>query len=129
MLTTLSKSTDGRVIDVAEVTQEGDLTIIRIPVKSHNPADKKDVALRKFSRDWLRMRKKNIGTDTRFMDLPPGTAWHYDDGSETRIVGALELSWWPRPERPEKPEFEQLMDAQKARRKAARNQTPKSSSS
>lgn len=124
LLDTLNKVSMGRVLPHADVSTEGEITIAKIPVANHNPADKSDVALRRFSADWLRKELKNISVDHRFEKVS-GLSWHNDDGTEVPLVGIIYLTWW---QRPEMSEFEVLKRLQEERRKAARteDENPKS---
>lgn len=106
----------GRVLPYAEIATEGDLTIVKIPVGRHNPADKSDVALRRYAADWLRKTFTNVGVDHRFEKVQ-NLSWHADDGTQTLMIGIIYLTWW---KRPEMTEFEQLAKLQAIRRAEAR---------
>jgi len=99
-----------------EVSTEGELNTAKIPVAKLNTADKSDVALRRFSADWLRKAQKNISVDHRFEKVN-GLTWHSEDGTESWLVGIIYLTWWPKPEMSD---FEQLLALQRARRDDAR---------
>lgn len=114
----------GRLLPHADITTEGELTIAKIPVASHNPADKTDVALRRFSADWIRKSFKNVSVDHKFEKVS-GLSWHDDDKKETPIVGIIYLTWW---QKPEMSEFEMLKRLQDDRRRAARSDSENSSS-
>jgi len=109
---TLSKITDGRVLSEYLYMEEGDLKKAQIPVAKRNPHDKKDTALRRFMKDWLRQRVKDVGVDCRWEDLPPGTAFFDRDGGEHLVCGALTLTWWPRPPMPA---FEEMKERHRER--------------
>lgn len=115
LLDTLAKVSLGRLLPHAEITRENELTVARIPVSRLNPADKTDVALRRFSADWLRANLKNVSVDHRF-ERTSGLSWHQDDGQEIPMIGIIYLTWW---RKPELPELEQLMALQRQRRKTA----------
>ena len=90
-------------------TQEGDLQIARIPVQDVNPGDKTDLALRRFSIDWLKMQVENVGVEAKFEVLPAGTSY-YTDEKEVPVRASINITWWPK--KPE-PELEQLKRQQK----------------
>ena len=96
----MNKVTDGRVLSEYLYTEEGDLKKAQVPVMKQNPHDKKDTALRRFMKDWLRQRTKNMGVDCRWEDLPKGTAFFGKDGEETIVMGSLTMTWCPRPPTP-----------------------------
>lgn len=96
---------------------EDKLTIAKIPVIAPNPSDKTDQALRRFSADWLRENVKEVSVDTRFEKLRGGTVWINDTTLvSTPIIGALVITWWPKPPMGE---YEMLLASQRARRKEA----------
>lgn len=78
----------------ADVRKEGELTVAKIPVKLINSADKKDVALRKFSADWIGSNVKDVVVDTKFEKVK-GLSW-YSETEEIPIVGIIHLTWWPK---------------------------------
>ena len=110
LLQTLSKISMNRIIAECEKTKEDEITQIKIPVKFNNPSDKKDTALRNFSKDWLRRKiTKPIGIDARFEELPRGTSFYQEEG-ETPVIGCLVISFWPKKE---ESDFDRLKKQQK----------------
>tara|TARA_Y100001973_G_scaffold104608_1_gene175022 strand:+ start:26185 stop:26562 length:378 start_codon:yes stop_codon:yes gene_type:complete len=109
LLDTLSKISGERVLPYVQHTQEGDLQIARIPVQDVNPGDKTDLALRRFSIDWLKMQVENVGVEAKFEMLPAGTSY-YTDEKEVPVRASINITWWPK--KPE-PELEQLKRQQK----------------
>jgi len=87
------------VLAQAFTSSEGDLTKVQIPVCSINPGDKKDSVLRRYAKDWIKLKIKDIGIDARFETLPRGTSFYNTEGEETPVVASLTITWWPK--RPE----------------------------
>jgi hypothetical protein len=116
LLETLSKVSDGRVLNCAEMKEEGTLCQIKIPVQEVNPGDKTDKALRRYASDWLKLRKKDIGVEAKFELLQAGITWDDDNGTCIPVAAAITVSWWPRPPVPELEQY----------RKDRKTQTPKS---
>ena len=99
-----------RILSECIHTKEEDIQKIEIPVKEINDADKKDTALRNYSKDWLKRKVSHpLGVDTRFKLLPLGTSF-YGDGGEIPVVGCLVLSFWPKKE---ESDFDKLKRQQK----------------
>ena len=118
LLETLHLTSSKRVLNVAETSKEGELTRVRIPVTEILASDQTDASLRKFARDWL-LRKaeaakppQHIRVDHRFE--PMQTFWLDEETNEpiAPVVGAIVLSWWPRPK---VPDYEDLARRQKKR--------------
>ena len=110
LLQTLDKVTHGRIMPVAATHAEADLHIAKIPVRMHNPGDKKDVTMRRYAADWIRKSGERIGVDARFEEMR-GQFWHQEDGEQIPVVGALVLTWW---QKPEISEMDLLMKQQRA---------------
>ena len=91
----VAKLSNNRVLPFYIKEQESDVTKIRIPVVTNNPADKKDVALRRYISDWLKGKIEKITVDTRYEDLPAGTSY-YSGEKEYPVIGCLVIQWWPR---------------------------------
>jgi len=100
LLETLSRVSDGRVLSVAEEIAEGDFHSAKIPVREVLPSDLQETALRRFARDWVRRKLKDVGVDARLEKLPAGAGWEDDEGKVTPVQAAIILSWWPRPPEP-----------------------------
>lgn len=112
LLETLHKLSEGRIVRAAEIVHEGEFTRARIPVRTPNPGDKADLALRRYAADWVRLRCKEHSADTKYEKLPPGVSY-YKGSEEIRVCAVIVLSWWPRPEIPD---FEQIKRMQAARK-------------
>lgn len=113
LIDTLSKVSEGRVLPFVDVRKDGDLEIAKVPVRARNDSDKTDLALRRYASDWLK-RQAEVSVDTRFEELR-GVSWFSDDGTETPIVGALVISWWPRPKMSEFDALKKLQEENRAR--------------
>jgi hypothetical protein len=99
LLRTLSKVSAGRVVEWAEIAEEGDLQMARIPVKFVDDTDKTDTFLRRYAKDWLKGQEGRVAVDTRFQPLRGSEAvFTDDDGNTFPICGVLVLRWWPKPE-------------------------------
>lgn len=117
LLTTLAKVSGDRILPVlAESTEEGDLCQVKVPVRLENPADKADMALRKYSRDWIKKQGK-FNVEAKYQALQ-NQSWFEDDGTEIPLVGLLVLTWWPQPELTEFEKWER----EKAERRRQREQ-------
>ena len=103
----------------AFTSSEGDLTKVQVPIRSINPGDKKDSVLRRYAKDWIKLKVENIGIDARFEDLPRGTSFYNTEGEETPVVAALTITWWPK-----KPETElEVLQRQQREWKGTRPQS------
>lgn len=116
VLSTLSKITNGRILPEFSVTSEGDLHQATIPVSDANPGDDTDQALRRYARDWIK-KQGRYSVEAKFQKFKPSDhkVWQHDDGKETRLHGAIILTWWPQPELSD---FEQLERMQRERRRS-----------
>jgi hypothetical protein len=91
LLQTLSKMSVGRILAESETTESDDLCQARIPVASPNPADRKDVVMRKYAQDWVKQRG-DFTVEARF-ESAIGKSW-YDDKEEIPLYGIIVLTWW-----------------------------------
>lgn len=100
---------------MADAQEEGDLRTATIPVVFELSGDTADQALRKYARDWIR-KQGEFSVDARFKKMK-NQSWWDDDGKETRICGAIVLTWWPRPKLSdeEKRDLEWRIDLEKRR--------------
>jgi hypothetical protein len=123
LLRTLTTLTDGRVVDWAERTSEGDLHIARIPVRFVESSDRTDQALRRYCKDWIRGQSKELAVDARFQPLSGQEAIFHDDRKEPHqtftICGVLVLKWWPRPELPDMEKWKEEAEARRRFRRRA----------
>jgi hypothetical protein len=118
LLSALDKITAGRVLPVVQVDEDGSNRLIRIPVRSIAPGDRKDVHLRRYIVRWLRdsVTEKRLQIETSFLNLRPGEqAWHTDSGEIIPLLGILEV----RISADRKGEMDRWEDEKEHRRKAA----------
>ena len=99
LLQTLSKMSVGRILAESETTESEGLCQARIPVASPNPADRKDVVMRKYAQDWVKQHG-DYAAEAKF-ESALGKSW-YDDKEEIPLYGIIVLTWWkPGTDRPE----------------------------
>lgn len=93
---TISRLTNNRILPFCVITKEGDISQIEIPVQAQHLTDKKDTAMRRYIKDWLK-RHHNVATDSRFEKLPTGTSY-YAEEKEYPVFAKIIVTYWPKPE-------------------------------
>ena len=119
LLTTLAKVSGDRILPVlGESSEEGDLCQASIPIIHENPADKTDIALRRYSKDWIR-KQGAFSVEVKFQPMR-GKSWFDDEGKETPLCGLIILTWWPQPELTEHEKWEREKNERLQMRKQER---------
>jgi hypothetical protein len=122
LLAALKMVSGERVMAIAESVSSNEPFKVLIPVTHVNPGDPKDLTLRKYARDWIKDQKtgsedRTWGVEARFHPYNFKQSWYDDEGVETRLYGAIELTWWTKRRATD---FEELESMQDAGRKRAR---------
>lgn len=97
MLKTLDLTSNHRILPYCERSKDGDIETLRIPVRQKNEGDKKDSVLRRYIKDWFRLRRKDLGVDARWEDVK-GQSYYDDEGEEYTLTGLIVVRFWPKPE-------------------------------
>tara|TARA_Y100000114_G_scaffold155879_1_gene181232 strand:- start:1469 stop:1861 length:393 start_codon:yes stop_codon:yes gene_type:complete len=110
LLSSLFNVSGGRVLREGVYEVENEICTLQIPVREPNPGDLKDIALRRFTKAWLREHANAVDIKSLYEPLPPGTSFFLKTGEEVPVMGKLNFSWHPRRE---KTDLEVLQDQQK----------------
>jgi len=101
LLRSLASVSGGRILPHCEQTTEDDVTKVLIPVARQNSGDMKDVAMRRFAKDWVKRNAPGrVGVEARFVELGVGVSF-YHAGEEYPVVAQIEITWWAKPEKSE----------------------------
>jgi len=92
---TIARLTNNRILPFCEITKEGDISQIEIPVQAQHLTDKKDTAMRRYVKDWLK-RHYEVATDSRFEKLPVGTSY-FTEEKEYPVFAKIVITYWPKP--------------------------------
>ena len=96
MLNTLSKLTNGRIVQGYSEEKIGEVTRVFVPVRFIDPDDRVDKISRRYIRDWVKRNVKNVSVEARLKKAEAGTCFHTEEEAIS-IAAIIEVTWWPRP--------------------------------